>query len=358
MKRLLYIICLFFPIIAFSQESKWYITIGESNKNEWPSDIIEMYDKGYLLSGGIEIENNCGLHAKLSINGSILFDKMLTHNHANMTIMSIGENPDGELISCGAVFYDNNTWPFLIKYDSCGERIWCKHFPGEIQETNGVAWDIEFSNDGNILLLASYYSWDIESSRIYLICIDPNGTELWKQPYATKDNCPWMEDPYGWDLIMNDEDYYIAGECYYPYPNDTNHVYLRPLFIGIDSVFHEKWVVPFYAMDSIYGWAESMVPLNDSVIMSAGIRLGSNGEEANSLLMFFNSNGKEVGYNQITNEQIGPDIVANWIHELERINDTLFIAASIFGPNSGVNSIGELVFDTAANLYNFIEVSR
>jgi len=39
------------------------------------------------------------------------------------------------------------------------------------------------------------------------------------------------------------------------------------LFIGVDNAFNEKWVLPFAALDSIFGDAYAAVPLNDSVIM-------------------------------------------------------------------------------------------
>jgi hypothetical protein len=353
MKKVIYCLLLLVPIFSFAQEGKWQVTFGLPGYNETVYDIIESYDKGYYLGARTGIEEDDGWHIKTDVNGNLLYDKKMIHDDCVMINEAILMDTDGNMYFCGTVGYDNETWPYIAKFDFCGERIWCKHFPGESQEMAGVAWDVDFTSNDDILILTSYYSWKLSSSVIYLICVDQQGEELWKRSYASPEEHPLMEDPYGWDLLTYNEEYYIAGECYYPYPGNPNHVYLRSLFVGIDSNFNEKWVLPFYALDSIYGWAESIIPLNDTVLMGAGIRLETNGEEANSLLMFINPNGEEIGYNQISNQQIGPDIVANWIHQFERINDSLFVAASLFGPNSGTNPAGEMVFDTSANLYRY-----
>ena len=53
-------------------------------------------------------------------------------------------------------------------------------------------------------------------------------------------------------------------------------------------------------------------PVNDSIILGVGIRRYYNNEDY-SLLALYNTNGQEVGFNQITNSQIGPDIHSNFI---------------------------------------------
>ncbi|GAB4324962.1 MAG: hypothetical protein Kow00127_17650 [Bacteroidales bacterium] len=86
--------------------------------------------------------------------------------------------------------------------------------------------------------------------------------------------------------------------------------------------------------------------------MGVGKRLGNN-SEVFSLLMFYDKNGNELGYNQIYNYQISPDNKRNHIRDIVRINDTLFLAGVYYGPENSGNPVGEFVIDTAANLYNF-----
>jgi hypothetical protein len=69
--------------------------------------------------------------------------------------------------------------------------------------------------------------------------------------------------------------------------------------------------------------------------------------------MFYNNNGVELGYNEITNDQLGIGINSNEIRDIQRINDTLFITGSFFGPDFSENPVGELIIDTSANVYNF-----
>jgi hypothetical protein len=85
--------------------------------------------------------------------------------------------------------------------------------------------------------------------------------------------------------------------------------------------------------------------------MGVGIRRFYNNEDF-SLLMFYNKDGEELGYNEILNEQIGPDINSNEIRNIQRINDSLFITGSVFGPDFSENPVGEMIIDTAANIYN------
>jgi len=350
MNRIICSLLIIIPLVLFAQPAKWEITIGEPNKNERPSDIIEMYDKGYLMSAAVEQINNNGWHIKLDVKGGILYDKVMTHDHTNMNILSLKEGNGGEVITCGAVFYDDNTWPFVNKFDSCGERLWCKHFPGESMESNGFACDIEFTTNNDILILTSYYSWELTSSMIYMICIDQDGNELWKRPYSSKEQYPLMEDPYGWDLISHNDEYYIAGECYYAYPEDPNHVFLRPLFVGINSHFEEKWVMPFMALDSIFGEALSIYPISDSLLVGVGYRF-LEGFNKNSIIMFINTQGDEVDMAQIDNSSILPTIDFNIIEQLYQINDSTFLSPVYMGIE-GEERYGEIVYNITGDVLN------
>ncbi|MEZ5195267.1 MAG: hypothetical protein R2764_02330 [Bacteroidales bacterium] len=72
--------------------------------------------------------------------------------------------------------------------------------------------------------------------------------------------------------------------------------------------------------------------MNDSVFMGVGIRRLANNEDV-GLLMFYNNNGVELGYNEITNDQLGIGTNSNEIRDIQRINDTSFITGSFFGPD-------------------------
>jgi len=356
MRRSIFLITIL--LIAFNivaQNQKWEVYIGQANKNNEPNDIIESYDKGLKIGTTtwvIPTQSNVCL-SKTNVNGNLLYDINFIHTGNALGLQKFCVDSSGNLYGGGGIWF-NNTPPSLaavVKFNACGEPVWCKYLPVTPQSIGGNVQDI-IINSNNELIALIFQSTGGQADQIFLEAFDLNGNELWNRPYAKKSDYPLMVNQIGWKLIEHKNEYYIAGYCYYPYPNNPNHVFLRPLFIGIDSSFKEKWVKPFYALDTILGWANSIIPVNDSVLMGVGIRK-LEGNKDNSLLAFINVDGEELGYAQITNEQIGPEIKDNVIINIERINDTLFIAAANFGEETSVNPAGELVIDTDGNLYNF-----
>ena len=350
MKQLVLIaISVLLMISMYSQNQDWEVYYGFSNQTDYPGDVIEQYDKGYYVGGLAGLQ---GWRIKTDINGSALYDNLFFHELCIVDIWAIAQDPSGNIYVGGLLQCEGiNVFPYVAKFDSCGGKIWCKHFPNPESTGGGAVTDLIINNYNHLIVLMDY-GCGSGNDQIYLAGLDENGNELWKKPYATKKDYPLIVNPIGWDLMELNGGYYIAGECYWPYPGNPNHVYLRPLFIGIDSYFKEKWMLPFYALDAVLGWAETMVPLNDSVIMGVGLRKWDGGEDR-SLLMFVSTDGLELGYSQILNEQIGPDIRDNHTYDIARVNDTLFLAAANFGVETSVNPTGELIIDTAGSLYNF-----
>lgn len=351
-KTFFLIVTLLISYHAVAQNQKWEVIINSPSESAYATDIIECYDQGYFLGGFIAATGN-GWNIKTNSNGSLLYNQLLSHNLSDLDNYAVTQDAEGNIYTTGPLFMNNfiDNWPFLLKFNPCGELLWCRYFKGWNNLVDGRTFDIVINDKNEIILLALFYSPPVKSTEIYLICINSDGEELWKKKYASKENYPLMVNPIGADLLLHNNQYFISGYCYYPYPNNPNHVFQRPLFIGIDSDFKEKFVIPFYAMDSVFGKAHKCIPVNDTLYMGVGIRRFYGGKDY-SLLMFINKFGEELGYNQITNEQIGPEINNNYIHDIARINDSLFIAAAPFGNDLSLNPVGEIVIDTAGNLYN------
>jgi hypothetical protein len=355
MRRIFFLITIIlFSFNAFTQHQRWEVFIGYQNMDTYPWDITNTYDQGYLICASVansKVGNTKVL--KTNVNGSILYDINLIHNDFTAGLGKFCLDSSGNLYGGGSVHFNNGPFsslPAIVKLNSCGETVWCKHLPGTSQSMGGWVTDI-IINSNNELIVLIFQSTGGYDDQIYLAAFNLDGKELWIRSYAKKNDYPLMVNQYGLKLIEHKNGYYIAGECYYPYPGNPNHVFLRPLFIGINSDFKEKWVKPFYALDSVFGWAETIIPINDTVLMGGGIRRYY-GDISNALLLFVTVEGEELGYSQITNEQIGPNNRKSWIKSIERINDSLFISNGYFGPNVGANPVGEFVFDTAANLFN------
>jgi hypothetical protein len=220
-----------------------------------------------------------------------------------------------------------------------------------------------FLDNGNILaLLFANKSMTVYCAvEIYLYCFDPDGKLLWIKPYASIDDYPLLDATWARKIDKFGNGYVIYGDCYWAFPGNPNHVYLRPLIIGLDSMFNEKYVFPFGGYtDSIFGMVYGGLQFNDSVYMGVGTRwIDENNHQCdNSLIMFFNKKGEELGYRQILNESIGTGIKSNYISDIERINDSLFLAVSNYGKNYEWNPWGEFVLDTHANIYLKDTMSR
>lgn len=352
-KTLFSILSLLISYHIVAQNQKWEVHIGYQNMNAYTWDITTAYDKGYLICASVA--NSTTANSKIlktNMNGSLLYDINVIHTDNVLGLQKFCVDSSGNLYAGGGMWFNNAppSLPALVKFNSCGEPVWCKYLPVTPQSVGGWVTDI-IINSQNELIALIFQSTGGHADQIFIAAFDMDGKELWVRPYAKKSDYPLMVNQIGQKMIEYNNGYYIAGYCYYPYPNNPNHVFLRPLFIGIDGGFKEKWVKPFYALDTILGWANSIIPINDSVLMGVGIRKLDGGKD-NSLLAFINVDGEELGYAQITNEQIGPSIKDNEINHVERINDSLFIAAANFGVETSVNPVGELVIDTDGNIYN------
>jgi hypothetical protein len=335
---------------------RWSTTFGTTNHYDGVYDLLEDYDKGYYLVGYDVVNNNNGKgwNIKTDINGSLLYDKKLINPQLSEG-NAVCQDNDGNKYVTGVDFTDDNNTPFVVKLNACGEKVWCsllKHW----DFLWGYTLDIILNNDGNIVVLARFEDGGPQINQIYLLCYSPDGEFLWAKPYASKTNHPLIAFASGEKLYHFGDDYIISGHCYYPYPDNPNHVWLRPLFIGIDSLFNEKWILPFGVSDSIVGKAYSTIPLNDSVIMGVGYNVvkqsGYYGRA--STMMFFNHNGEELGFTEIQRDSIIPGTKGNTLIEIETINDSLFIATAVFGPSTVFNPFGEMVIDTSGKVYSAV----
>ncbi len=345
-KIIIFSIILIFQINLFSQ--KWQNTYGHPETNESFRDLTETYDHGYLISSSYELMDATWL-IKTDINGDILWEKYLSWDVAFLGMADIYQSPDGNIVIASAVNGSfTGFWPIITKLDSCGDKLWCRVFQDD-NFTNGWFDDVLILDNGDILALAYLHS-DLEYELVFLFYIDANGNLLWKKSYANQFDHPHIRSSNGDDLRKYGNNYMINGRCYYPYPSDTTHFFLRPLYIMIDSLFNEQWIIPFGVNDSILGEGLETYQINDSLYMGLAMRrLADNVEH--SLLIYFDDNGNELSYVEIPNDSIGPNISQNYINDIERINDSLFLASISVGVNNTVAYWGELIIDTSGKIY-------
>lgn len=337
---------------------RWTTTYGASNHYEGVYDLLEDYDRGYYMVGYDVItgSNGKGWNIKTDINGNMLWDKKLVHPELTEGFAVCLDSIGNKYVT-GVDFSDGSNRPFIVKFNPCGEKLWCSIFEDWGYE-QGFSLDILINHKGNILVLSRLEDVDHQQiNQVFLLCFSPEGNLLWTKPYASKNDYPLISLAVGSKLYHFGEDYIISGYCYYPYPEgDPNHVWLRPLFIGIDSLFNEKWIMPFAVNDSVLGEAYSAIPLNDSVIMGVGYSImeqsGYYGRA--STMMFFNHDGEELGFKVIQRDSIVPGTLGNTFMEIESINDSMFIATAVFGPSNTFNYFGEMIIDTSGKVYKAV----
>jgi len=343
----LLIILLLDSVTIFSQ--KWEKMIGYPNRYEWPNDIIEYYDKGYYIAGGYmagQIPRPWDI--KTDINGESLWDKSLI-NPPELAIFAVTSDSSGNIYVCGRTTINNLYCPLVAKFDPCGETVWCKMFHDNYFTIEGCFLDILINKNNEIILLALVQNED-QVDQIFLFGYSIDGDYLWKNVYASKDDYPLIASAAAYSIVPFKKDYIISGFCYWPFPDDPLHVYQRALFISIDSLFNEKWILPFYCLDSVFGKAYTTIPISDSILMGIGIRR-TYGLEYYTMLMFYNAIGVDLKYDQINNEQIGTGIISNDMRKIQRIDDNLFLVSGYYEPDYNDFMNADFVIDTSAIIY-------
>jgi hypothetical protein len=353
MKKNHYLIYVLLLIANLSFGQKWDTIYGNPGTSEGFKDVIECYDKGYLVSGSSFENLQANWLIKIDINKNVLWEKLITWDDVYVVKSNVDQDLNGNFVLASLVSGESTgQWPRITKLDSCGEKVWCRVYQDYDNYNYGWFKDVLVLDNGDILALGELDSEE-EIEKIFLWYIESNGDLKWRQGYASQNNYPHIRETNCDGIRKYGDNYIIHGHCYYPYPSDTTHFFQRPLFIMLDSMFNEQWVLPFGVNDSIIGKAFHTISLNDSVYLGVGVRR-LEGVKQNSLIMYFNNLGEELGYAQIPNEAIEPGLISNLIHDIARINDTLFLASVNYGyENTTIYPWGEMILDTAGNIYDY-----
>ena len=112
------LLILFCQVLFAQQKIEAYF--GEANRMDYAIDIIEMYDKGYYVTGGFEGEK--GWNIKTDVNLELLWDKTFESSDFNVFSSASIADSLGNHYLCGTIM----GWPFVTKSDSCGNKVWCK----------------------------------------------------------------------------------------------------------------------------------------------------------------------------------------------------------------------------------------
>ncbi|MBZ0244015.1 MAG: hypothetical protein K8F24_12410, partial [Bacteroidales bacterium] len=182
----LFILLLLDINLLYSQT--WPKYYGQANRIDRPWDLIETYDKGYLILGNYP---EFSWLIKTDINGNILWEKLIDNEPNPLgTSVAIEAASDGGILVCGIALsgYSNKYCPYVMKLNACGEKEWCKIFEGS---PNDSPWaqDIKETDSGDIVVLVTHYG-SIPEETIHLFKLTADGEVLWKEAYATTFDYP------------------------------------------------------------------------------------------------------------------------------------------------------------------------
>jgi hypothetical protein len=334
---------------AFAQT--WPKYYGEPDHYDYSDDIIEIYDKGYLLCGNylIKVGNVWEQYSwlvKTDINGNSIWEKIIEGGDDFLRTLAVDQTDDGGILACGLIWTDAGKYdPYVMKLNACGEREWCKIFAGSVNE-NPWAQDIEETATGDIVVLINQWGTDnIED--MYLFKLSGNGDVLWQKPYCSGYVHTEAALPYGESLLStNDNKTLIAGEVYWEDPwNPGGPKALRPLYVMVDSMGNEQWVLPFGLHDTIHGQGKSIIKINSTYL---GLAVKWPADSLKNIFIEITPLGKVLNKRFLENHLVDP-IFTKGVLLHSYMLDSSYYMGGIFATDDEIY-ISEIAMDT--NLFN------
>ncbi len=237
-----------------------------------------------------------------------------------------------------------------MKLNACGEKEWCKIFEGSPIDPSWAV-DIKETVSGDIVVLVTQYG-TIPEETLHLFKLTADGDVLWKESLATTYNHPGTANKYGKRLYINDiGDYIISGDGYWSHPWEPGPgVWLRPMFIKVDSMGNEMWVLPFGLNDTIVGAAFHSLEFTNNVFLGTGYNR-SESNKVEPLYLFFNNSGDELGYSILKPDSIN-SLLTQGAFEISQMTDIgVFSGGTFVRENGQIETILDCMLDFDTNTY-------
>lgn len=333
---ILILIITFQSYISFSQV--WPKYFGEPGKYDFSKDIIEAYDIGYLICGNIHVYGNetvkNGWLIKTDINGAVLWEKVFDSDLHLIYISAIEQTNDGGILICGLI-NPNLSYadPFVIKLNSCGEKEWCKQFAGANNSTPSAP-DIKETGSGEIILLVNEWG-NYPEETMHLFKLSAEGDVIWKKPYCNGYIYPEAALPFGNKVIITSQNnYLISGDVYWEDPwNPGGPKALRPLFVMVDNLGVEKWVLPYGLSDTIHGTGDNIIQISNEHFAGIG-SYWTNQVYVEPLFMKFDQNGNELDYQILYTSEITSELVGGSFQYSKLINSLFYTGGGFIFPDN------------------------
>jgi len=334
----------------------WPKYYGENNRADNNSEIIESYDQGILVAGYFLDEDYAPESTwliKSDNNGNVLWDKVFINTGYNK-VKAVTQSSDGGIIICGLIRQqsDEISNPFVTKLNACGEKEWCRIFGENIGDAPSKwANDVKETPAGDIIVLVNQYGYH-PINTMHLFKLNADGEVLWRNPYASATQHPGSINPRGNNLLITSNgEYLIAGQIYWE--DDWNHggpMGIRSLFVMVDSLGNEKWVLPFGTADTIFGQGYNIYEINNNSFIGIASKWPS--ETMQTVIVNFDSLGSIKVYAILNNDSIGQNIHKGVPLDLLRLESTYVIGGKYGTVDQGLAT--EFILDT--NLFNNVTI--
>ena len=226
-------------------------TVSFHNQNESRA-IISTEDGGIISASFLSVGSTAMI--KRDINGSRDWTQPLN----DLYIQTMSNSSDGNIITAGSSYYNNEEWPVLTKIDQEAEIIWSQTYSFEGYDFGTVESVYQCSDSGYLLTGMLYNSNTYYD--IFLIKTDADGDSLWS----------WIYDGYGsfdWSrkIIENSSgDIFVSGrfECY-------NRIYYQFL-LKLNSNGELIYLIDEDNSENFYGCGQMVDVVIDNEIVGYG----------------------------------------------------------------------------------------
>lgn len=184
---------------------QWSKALGGIN-NDWGYSVKQTYDKGYIIGVSSNSYGNGGYDAclmKRDSLGNYQWKKCYGGNDWDF-VYSVVQTHDSGYVFCGETY--NNTSGFsdvyVVKTNQLGDTAWTRTVGGALVDKGN---SIIETSDSNIVV-AGIKNTVIDSTQIYVLKFDFNGTLLWDSLYGDS-----LYESAAAIIECNNGDYVIGG---------------------------------------------------------------------------------------------------------------------------------------------------
>jgi len=346
---------------CFSQKNIiWQRTYGLSNRFDNIYSAKSTYDNGFVLGITASSENPNDYFiwlVKTDINGVPLWSKSYINPYSLFVIKSMDVSINGDIVITGATEqYDDWGDVFLMRLNSCGEKIWCKviHY-----DDMNYGYRVKINHQGNYALYTRYAApSSINSDKLWIL--NMNGDILSQIYIIPSSSHPNVWSPLTEDFMLTeDHGFVFSGHCYFPEDTINPSVWrLQHMLVKLDSTGNELFFRPQYLDTNQEGVLLCSIE-HGTILYSCGYDYGYSDKKKPLEFTIRPYNGKYSSTGALLYEKrLHPDTMRTFLTYIKSINAQSLIQTGKITHDPSGNPpyyLGVFKTDTMFNILNYLE---